>query len=100
MSPKWYEFGSPLEGNGLHTVVVGGLVLRKNQLGNIEFMLIHTLFPVLSAEGAVDQAYNNLPGGTYWSEHPYSRNWSNWRVLHRGDNLAAFGVGQELANRI
>jgi hypothetical protein len=35
VSDKWMDFGSPNQGKGMNTVILGDRVLRKNQLGNI-----------------------------------------------------------------
>ena len=105
MAPKWMDFGSPSEGKGVNTVVVAGRVLRKNQLGNIEFGVIVNLLPPpgFSAKGVkyqsgVKEAYegfarNNDEGHTYVKNDPHSVNYGVYKGLNRADNLAAFGVG-------
>src|SRR5262249_21801019 len=49
----------PKEGRGVNTVVLGGkegLVMRKNELGNIAFLLVPTLVPLEGAGVALDLA--------------------------------------------
>jgi hypothetical protein len=103
MAPKWIDFGSPKMGRGVNTVVVDGHVLRKNQLGNIEFGIISDLMPPQLPwwiNNAVEFAYMYFPGlptSTFWAQHDHSENYGEFKGLFRADNLAAFGVGHAIS---
>jgi hypothetical protein len=101
MSDKWMDFRSPDSGKGVNTVILAGKILRKNQLGNIEFQVIGTLLPppfFASAEKVAAKGYDIGP--TYAKRHPHSRTYKGFQDLYRADNLAAFGVGNAIAERI
>jgi hypothetical protein len=99
MAPKWMDFGGPESGKGTNTVVVAGHSIRKNQLGNIEFMFIATLNPNSSKDIDSLIAYRSGEQGTY--KHPYYQsNFGNFAGAFRADNLAAFGVGHGIAREL
>jgi RHS repeat-associated protein len=105
LSAKWMDFGGPDSGKGVHTVSIANrVVIRKNQLGNMEFAMIATLYTpggLTSDDWAVEKA-REIPGvQKYDSKHPYGKNmYGKWAEYERADNLAAFGVGWEIAQRI
>ncbi|MCE9534651.1 MAG: hypothetical protein K8T89_26550, partial [Planctomycetes bacterium] len=102
MAPKWLDFRSPEKGRGVNTVVIEGVPLRKNILGNIEFGLISSLYPFKGWTGdrMISQAYTAAIVGRYNPDHPHSVNMGAFRGLKRADNLAAFGVGEALGREI
>jgi RHS repeat-associated protein len=106
LAPKWIDFGSPDHGRGVNTVVVERRVLRKNQLGNIEFGIISDLMPPPLPgiiKNPIEFAYGGTlfndptPVFTYWTEHFHSDNFGKFKGLVRADNLAAYGVGHGIA---
>jgi hypothetical protein len=77
--------------------------IRKNQLGNIEFALICNLLPLINpvtdANWMIEKGYEG--GKTYDASHPFADQYGReFKGLQRYDNLAAFGVGYEIAQKI
>ena len=110
MSHKWMYFnwnrqsGKSACGTGqcVNTVRLADVCLQKNQLGNIMFLYIGTLVSPLSPffgyETASDIAKKGYSvAGPYSLNHPHSNNYKPFWGVGRADNLAAFGVGEELA---
>jgi hypothetical protein len=101
MAAKWMDFGGPADGKGVNTVVVAGNVLRKNQLGNITFMFIADLYPVVSngTDASLGYGQGQVGQGARYSG-PYSSNYGNYADKPRADNLAAFGIGHGLSREL
>ncbi len=106
MASKWYRFRDPKIGEkGYATVVVAGVPLRKNILGNIEFGIVGNLLPpsTLSDVAVMRVGYGlgNKYGVDYdGNAHPHQANMKGFVGDYRADNLSAFGVGAEIADRI
>jgi hypothetical protein len=101
MCPKWIDFGGPQEGRGVNTVVLADRCLRKNVLGNIELLVVGTVLPTSAGvDFTVHYPYFFPNGCTYFEDHPYADNFGPWKGKVRADNLAAFGVGNEIGERI
>jgi RHS repeat-associated protein len=104
MSAKWMAFGGPKEGVAANTVAVCGIPLKKNQLGNIELLIVATLYPPggeLSPRSVSWISKFLLPGmGTYDSSHPQSDLFGRYTGKSRTDNVAAFGVGTEIGEML
>jgi hypothetical protein len=122
MSYKWMNFGGPVEGNGVNTVVLGNAALRKNQLGNLAFMVVGTMYPpsnfaLTEARGRLRRQNRDRDARAVLDRRNYdssidiiaqigyavapvyeddSRGKFGESVF-RADNLAAFGVGRLIA---
>ncbi len=116
-APKWIDFKSGT-GKGANTVVLAGHVLRKNQLGNIEFGVLISAIPTFGTnvtneptpatavqyarKGAYDYSvgtvltYQNHP----WAEDGWESDLGKWKGTPRVDNLAAFSVGYEIVKKM
>jgi hypothetical protein len=76
------------------------------QLGNIELGVLAQLISPTFPEDTIKFAYLGIPGkgadsvNTYWTGHPYKRNFGEFAGGIRADNLAAFGVGLGLGIEI
>jgi hypothetical protein len=102
MCQKWMDFGSPSDGKGINTVVLAGHTIRKNQLGNMELLVIASLIrPAnLNDKQVAVIGYAVGANGTYDANHPHEENFGPYSGLHRADNLAAFGIGNAIAEEI
>jgi RHS repeat-associated protein len=96
MSHKWINFSSGNAGCGtgkcVNTVMLDGVCLRKNQVGNIMFGIVATFHqpaPYKTAFDVMKVGYNiGGSGGKYVR--------GAGKGMQRSDNLAAFGVGRAI----
>jgi uncharacterized protein RhaS with RHS repeats len=98
MSYKWMDFDAPGCGTGRcrSTVSLANVCIRKNQLGNIMYGILASMFPPngYTTQSAIQKGYNIGPN--YAS--PYHANtYGTFLGKPRADNLAAFGVGVSFA---
>jgi hypothetical protein len=106
MAPKWMPFGDTGSRLGQNTVVLAGVPLRKNQLGNIELGVVSTLYPPglryeLLRPANIIRVARIAPGvRIYDLTHPHHGHMGYFAGLRRADNIAAFGVGYTIAERI
>lgn len=96
MAYKWMDF--IIQGCGTekceHTVLLADLCIRKNQLGNIMFMIVGSIYPPFpfSRQGVAQQGYK-INKGRYPKDHPHAENYGIFAGTPRTDNLAAFSFG-------
>lgn len=103
MSYKWMSFDAKGCGTGQcsSTVMLGGVCIRKNQLGNIAFGFIVRMIPPYQALGNAKLLEDPILKGykigpTYDAEHPHAENFGSFTGKNRADNLAAFSLGYHM----
>jgi len=108
MSYKWMNFDVKGCGTGpcRNTVMIWGTCIRKNQLGNIAFGLVGTLFPPGNLFGkyetpmsVMEKAYG-INDGRYPKDHPHSGDYGKYAGQLRKDNLMGFRVGSFIATKM
>jgi hypothetical protein len=129
MSHKWIDFGGPRTGRGVNTVVLNSKVLTKNELGNIALLVIGRIWPTgdwsefwsdfalnrgivgkkdestlkILKNDALKDPVNGVAVLGYALIPDYRKaqfgKWKPGEFLWRAENLAAFGVGYEIADR-
>ncbi len=121
MSYKWMPFSgfgaTAGRGRGINTVTLAGRVVQSKQLGNFGFGLISQLDPpkILTPLQCARFAYgmktgfppfdaipglNPLQTHRYEANHPHAETYGWFKGELRSENLAWFGVGDEVAVRI
>lgn len=101
MAYKWMDFTVKGCGTGScrHTVWLAGICLRKNQLGNIMFMIVGTIYPPgwpYDTSMKVAKKGYSL-GRVYDKDHPHAKKmFGKYAGKRRRDNWAAFEVGMAL----
>ena len=104
MAHKWMPFEEGTKcatGRCVNTVMLAGICIRKNQLGNMMFGIIGAMYPPGGPPfqtGPDVMRFGYSLGSKYDPNHPFAANSGASKGLNRADNLAAFGIGSTLAS--